>query len=53
MDDYGTEKVVTKVINDIYKKYKNEFKFKIIEFRGHLFDEDKKQKNVGIVLIET
>ena len=53
MDDYGTEKVVTRVINDIYKKYKNEFKFKVIEFRGHLFDEAKKQKKVGVVLIET
>ena len=53
MDDYGTEKVVTRVINDIYKKYKNEFRFKIIEFRGHLFDEAKKQKKVGVVLIET
>ena len=52
-DSYGTEKVVTRVINDIYKKYKNEFKFKVIEFRGHLFDEAKKQKKVGVVLIET
>lgn len=52
MDDYGLFQTVTNVINDIYDKYKDKYKFTLIEFRGHLFDQNKKEKNKGIVLIE-
>lgn len=49
-DDYGNFPVVTKVVDDIIKKYKN-YGFISVSFRGHLFMKDKKCNNSSEVLL--
>lgn len=51
-DDYGNFPVVTRVVDDVIKKYTN-FKFVFIPFRGHLFMKDKKcDKSFEVVLFK-
>lgn len=49
-DDYMNFPVVTNVVNDIIKKYKD-YKYILIPFRGHLFMKDKKDNSSGELLL--
>ena len=51
-DDYFTDQyVVRNVVHDVLQNYN--FKTKLIEFRGHIFENGKKESNSGIVMMET
>ena len=49
-DDYGNFPIVTKVVDEIIKRYKN-YGFISVSFRGHLFMKDKKCNNSSEVLL--
>lgn len=49
-DDYGNFPVVTKVVDDIIKKYDN-YGYILVTFRGHLFMEDKKCNQSGEMIL--
>jgi predicted O-methyltransferase YrrM len=41
-DDYGNFPVVTRVVNDVMKKYED-YKYVLVPFRGHYFNEWSKR----------
>ena len=50
-DDYFPDQYIVKnVVQDIVQKYN--FKTKLIEFRGHIFENGEKESNSGIILME-
>lgn len=50
-DDYFPNQYIVKnVVQDILQKYN--FKSKLIEFRGHIFENGEKESNSGIVMME-
>ena len=51
-DDYfPNQYIVRNVVQDVLQKYN--FKSKLIEFRGHIFENGEKESNSGIVMMET
>lgn len=51
-DDYSPDQyVVRNVVYDVLQNYN--FKTKLIEFRGHIFENGEKESNSGIVMMET
>ena len=49
-DDYGNFPVVTKVVDDIIKKY-TEYEYLYVPFRGYLYMPDKKDEKSGEVIL--
>ena len=50
-DDYGPDWAVTHVV-DYLRENRDDLSFTLIPFRGHLFNKEKKEVNMGAVLVK-